>query len=104
MERIYDVIKNLHPSIGEFLLKNQASGEDPVKTAYEIFKLKKDISRGMLISIVKECMKRRSSRLKTFLSYLHMEPEEVDTVQPQNSELLNITYKPRRLDEYDDKS
>ena len=39
------------------------------------------------------------------LSYLHAEPDEqIETVQPQNKELLNITYKARALEEYDDES
>jgi len=58
----------------------------------------------MLISIASECLKRRSPRLKTLLSYLHKEPMEHETVQPQNEELLNITYKPRGLEEYDDET
>jgi len=103
MQRIYEVIRNMHPSMEDFLIKNQTCGEDPQKTAYEIFKLMKTHSRGMLISIASECIKRKSPRLKTFLSYLHMEPsDEIQTVQPQNSGLLNISYKARGLEEYDD--
>lgn len=105
MQRIHDVIKNLHPFMADFLLKNQTCGEEPKKTAYEIFKLLKTHSRGMLISIVSECLKRRSPRLKTFLSYLHMEPtESTEMVQPQNKEILNISYQARKLEEYDDES
>jgi hypothetical protein len=104
MQRIYEVIKNLHTEMTDFLLRNQTCGEDPYKTAYEIFKLVRSHSRGMIISIASECLKRRSPRLKTFLSYLHREPMEHETVQPQNEELLNITYKPRGLEEYDDET
>lgn len=102
MQRICEVIKCLHPAISEFLVKNQACGEDPQKTAYEIFKLMKSHSRGMLISVASECLQKKSPRLRTFLSYLHMEPIDVETVHPQNSELLNISYKPRGLEEYDE--
>ncbi len=105
MDRIYEAIKNLHPSMADFLLKNPSCGEDPKKTAYEIFKLLRSHSRGMLISIATQCLKRRSPRLKTLLSYLHLEPkEEIERVQPQNTELLNITYQARKLEEYDDES
>jgi len=86
------------------LSKNQDCGEDPQKTAYEIFKLMKTHSRGMLISIASECLKKKSPRLRTFLSFLRMEPVEAETVQPQNEELLNISYKPRGLEEYDEES
>ncbi|MGD1076624.1 MAG: IS21 family transposase [Thermodesulfovibrionales bacterium] len=104
MQRIHTVIKDMHPAIADFLSKNQDCGEDPQKTAYEIFKLMKTHSRGMLISIASECLKKKSPRLRTFLSFLRMEPVEAETVQPQNEELLNISYKPRGLEEYDEES
>jgi len=102
MERIHAVIKALHPTLSDFLHKNQACAEDPQKTAYEIFKLMKSHSRGMLTSIASECLTKKSPRLKTFLSYLHREPIEAEPVHPQKGELLNISYKPRGLEEYDD--
>jgi hypothetical protein len=102
MQRIHTVIKDLHPAISDFLVKNQTCGEDPQKTAYEIFRLLKTHSRGMLISIASECLTKKSPRLRTFLSYLRMEPVETETVQPQNGELLNISYNPRGLEEYDE--
>lgn len=103
MHRIHDVIRGLHPDVSEFLSKNQACGEDPQKTAYQIFKLLKQFSRGMLLSIVSECLMRKSPRLKTLLSYLHIQQaEDNHAVCPQNPDLLNITYKARALEEYED--
>jgi transposase len=102
IERIHDVIKALDPVLSEFLLKNQGYGEDPQKTAYEIFKLMKSHSRGMLLSIASECLQRKSPRLRTFLSYLHREFTEVETVHPQKGELLTISYQPRGLEVYDE--
>jgi hypothetical protein len=102
MQRIHAVIKALHPALSEFLDKNQACGEDPQKTAYEIFKLMKSHSRGMLVSVASECLNKKSPRLRTFLSYLHMEFTEAETVHPQKGELLNISYQPRGLEAYDE--
>jgi hypothetical protein len=102
IERIHEVIKNLHPAISDFLVKNQACGEAPQKTAYEIFKLMKSHSRAMLIRVASECLNKKSPRLRTFLSYLHMEFIEAETVQPQKGELLNISYQPRGLEAYDE--
>ena len=102
MQRIHEVIKHLHPAISDLLVKNETYGEDPQKTAYELFKLLKSHSRGMLISVASECLKKKSPRLRTFLSYLHMELTEAETVQPQKGELLNISYQPRGLEEYDE--
>lgn len=104
-QRIHEVIKNMHPALSDFLLRNQTCGEDPYKTAHELFRLMKVHSRGMLISIASECLKRKSPRLKTFLSYLEAGPSEtVEAVSPQNGGLLNITYKPRGLEVYDDET
>ena len=102
MQRIHEVTKNLHPSLTDFLDKNQACGEDPQKTAYEIFKLMKNHSRAMLLSVAAECLKKKSPRLRTFLSYLHLDGTEAEAVQPQKGELLNISYQPRGLEEYDE--
>ena len=104
MQRIHAAIKALHPALSDFLNKNQACGEDPQKTAYEIFRLMKSHSRGMLISVASECLTKKSPRLRTFLSYLHMEFTETETVHPQRGELLNISYQPRGLEEYDEQS
>ena len=102
MQRIHDVIKNLHPAISDLLVKNQACGEDPQKTAYEIFRLMKSYSRGMLISVSSECLNLRSPRLRTFLSYLRMEPAEAETVLPPNGEPCNISYELRVSEESDE--
>ena len=102
IERIHAVIRALHPALSDFLDKNQTCGEDPQKTAYEIFKLMKSHSRGMLISVASECLNKKSPRLRTFLSYLRMEPTEAETVLPQNADLLNISYRPRGLEQYDE--
>ena len=59
-------------------------------------------SRGMLTSVASECLNRKSPRLKTFLSYLHREPAEAETVHPQKGELLTIAYQPRGLEAYDE--
>jgi hypothetical protein len=102
MQRIHTVIKDLHPAMAEFLVKNQACGEDPQKTAYEIFTLMKSHSRVMLLSAASECIARKSPRLRTFLSLLHREPAEAEEVLPQNGTLLHISYTPRGLEEYDE--
>jgi transposase len=102
IERIHEVIRALHPVISDFLDKNHVCGENPQKTAYEIFKLMKSHSRGMLISVASECLSKKSPRLRTFLSYLQREFSEAESVHPQKGELLNISYQPRGLEVYDE--
>lgn len=101
-QRIYEVIKNMDPLAGEFLLKNEICGEDPKKTAYVIFKQLKSHSREMLISIIRESLLRKSPRMKTFLSYLLQETDkDQENVYPQNQELLTFDYKKRPLEDYE---
>lgn len=105
LQRIHEVMKNLHPAINDFLLRNRTCGEDPYKTAHDLFRLMKNHSRGMLISIAFECLKRKSPRLKTFMSYLQAgSSETIEVVSPQNGNLLHITYKARGLEVYDDET
>jgi hypothetical protein len=104
LQRIYEVIKDMHPALADFLLKNQICGEDPHMSAYHLFKALKGHSRAMIISSIQECIKRKSPRLATFFSYIHAEPENdaSETVKPKNTELLTISYTSRSLEEYDD--
>lgn len=60
------------------------------------------ISRTIFLGGLKECVQRKSPRFKTFLSLLHLEPEGTnESVSPQKQELLELTYKPRPLKDYD---
>jgi hypothetical protein len=56
----------------------------------------------MLLSAASECLTRKSPRLRTFLSLLQREPAEAEEVLPQNGNLLDISYTPRGLEEYDE--
>jgi transposase len=101
-ERIFTVIKNVDPVIETFLNQNEGVGEDPYETAYQIFKLLPHTSRGLLISALSECLKRRSPRWKTLNSFLNREPELTpQTVSPQRSDLLEISYTRRPLEDYE---
>lgn len=102
-ERIFVVIKNMDPILETFLNQNEGVGEDPYETAYRIFKkLLPQFSRGLLVSAVSESLRRKSPRLKTLLSFLQQQPEPTpQTVSPQRSDLLEISYTPRPLEDYE---
>lgn len=100
--RIFTVIKNMEPLLETFLNQNEGAGEAPYETAYQIFRLLPKISRGLLVSAIGECLKRRSPRLKTLLSFVTREEITApETVSPQRKDLLDISYTPRSLEEYD---
>jgi transposase len=101
-QRIFDVIKNMDPVIETFLNGNQEVGEDPYQAAYQIFKCLPHVSRGLLISAIRECLQRKTPRVKTLLSLLQWQPTQTsEIVSPQREELLQISYSPRSLKEYD---
>lgn len=103
-ERIFCVIKNMDPVMEMFLNLNQEVGEDPYRTAYQIFTLLPRVSRTIVISAIRECLQKKNPRIKTFFSLLQLQPTQVaEIVSPQRGELLNISYAPRPLKEYNDK-
>lgn len=101
-ERIFCVIKNMDPILQEFLERNHGAGEDPYQTAYSIFKLLPRMSRGLVMSAIRECLQRKTPRIKTLFSLLQLQPTEAaEMVSPQRGDLLQISYSPRSLKEYD---
>lgn len=100
--RILTVVKNMDPLLETFLNQNEGMGEDPYESAYRIFRLLPDHSRTLLMSAVGECLKRRNPRLKTLLSFLNQPSESTpETVSPQRKDLLEISYTPRPLEDYE---
>lgn len=101
-ERIYAVVRSLSIDIAEFLDQNANVGEDAYQTAYALFRLLKRESRGIIESIAREALKRRSPRLKFVMSALHLDSDKpAETVSPQNQELMTLDYQPRPLEEYE---
>ena len=101
-QRIFNVIKNMDPVLEIFLNGNQEVGEDPYQTTYQIFTLLPRVSRAMVISAIRECLERKTPRLKTLFSLLQWQPTQTaETVFPQREELLSLSYSPRSLKEYD---
>jgi transposase len=100
--RIYAVIKNLEPAVAQFLLLNEAAGENPYVTAHSIFLLLKAHARQTIISAIKEALLRKVPRLKYVLSLLApVLQDNIHEVFPQHHELLELDYQPRSLEEYE---
>ncbi len=99
-ERIFAVIQNMDPILKTFLEANGQAGEDPYQTAYLFFKLLREHSRGILMSLVREAIQHRCCRMKWILSRLNPGTPS-DPVSPQNASLLAIDYQPRPLEDYD---
>ncbi len=101
-ERIFAVISNMDPVVKMFLENNREAGEDPHQTAYAIFRLLRNHSRGLLLSLIREAMSQKACRLKFVLSRLNAPEAAADPVSPQNASLLTLDYQPRPLEDYDD--
>ena len=100
-DRIHSVIKNMDPDMGKFLEQNALAGEDPYQTAYVFFKLLREQSLGILLSLVREAIQSRCCRIKWILSALNKTDSPADPVSPQNTSLLTIDYQRRPLEEYE---
>ena len=99
-ERIYAVIKNMDQAIADFLEENARAGEDSYQSAYLFFKLLKEQSRGLLLSLAREALLARCCRMKWVLSRLMVTEPSADPVSPQNASLLVLDYRPRPLEDY----
>lgn len=100
-ERIYTVIKNLDLAFEQFLAAAEGAGDEPFRIAHAIFRLLARHARGAVLSAVRETLRQPVPRLSFLLSCLS-EPSltSQETVRPQNQNILNVTYKPRSLEEY----
>jgi len=100
-ERIYSVIKNLDPLIEHFLTLTEQAGDEPLRTAYGIFRLLSRHPRSVILSAVRETLRQALPRfhfLQTLISGSQSSVQE--QVRPHHQELLDINYQPRSLEEY----
>lgn len=102
MQRIYQLISSMSPVFKSFL-ENQENDLARIEAGYEIFKLLKSHSRAMLISCVRELNTMHSFKLKALRSLLNLpQPKQAIPIWPQNSKLLDLNYKKRSLNDYDE--
>jgi hypothetical protein len=100
--RIYAVIKNLDPSVEQFLALNENAGEDPHASAYGLFVLLRSHSRHTILSALREALCRRMPRLNFVRSLLCAPAAEHEAdVLPRQHHLLDIDYRPRSLEDYE---
>lgn len=101
-QRIYQLMGSMDLSVRQFLAAAEQDGQEPVAVAYELFKLIKQVSKGMLLSAVREANQGGICRVKHLVHILNLPHKTQDNpVYPQNQRLLDITYEGRDLSEYD---
>lgn len=100
-ERILQLIRQMDPAFEDFLSGHENESER-MQAAYEIFRLLKIYSRTILASAVRELVGIGSFKIKALLSLLNLpHPKQEAVVWPVNPKLLNLSYTPRSLDDYD---
>lgn len=101
-KRIYELMNGMDPCLRQFLGAAEQDGQEPVSVAYELFKLLKQVSKGMLLSAVREANQSGMCRVRHLVHILNVpEKNEDNPVYPQDQRLLNITYEGRDLADYD---
>jgi len=101
-ERIHQLIANLGPESAAFLKDVEAEGEDPMAAAYRMFQLLRGTSKETLLSAVREARTLRIHTVKYLEGLLRPASSRQEPVQPQDARLLDLTYRHRELDDYDD--
>ncbi|MDA8171744.1 MAG: IS21 family transposase [Nitrospiraceae bacterium] len=100
-QRIYQLMKGMDASIERFLAGAEQEGQAPLAVAYELFKLLKGISKGTLISAVREANGIPAYKTTYIRGLLSPAACRDNPVHPQNTGLLSIDYEGRSLDDYD---
>jgi hypothetical protein len=100
-QRILEVVRAMDPAFQDFLNAHKDETEK-IQAAYELFKLLKIYSRVILISAILELTGTGTFKIKALRSLLNLpNPQEGDPLWPTNPQLLNLTYEPRSLKNYD---
>lgn len=101
-KRIYELMSGMDLSVRQFISAAEQDGQEPVGVAYDLFKLLRQVSKGMLLSALREANQGGICRIKHLVHLINLPHKEKDNpVYPQDGRLLNISYEERDLAEYD---
>lgn len=101
IQRIYELIYSMD-KIFAFFLDHHDDEPQRQKSAYCLFKLLKSHSKQMLLFAVRELNNMKTFKIKALKSLLNLpQTKETPQIWPQKSELLDLEYEQRRLEDYD---
>jgi len=101
-QRIYQLMKRMDKSMGQFLDTAESEGQDTVSIAYELFRILRNVSKDTLISAIRQANDLGIYKVKYIKSILKLPDVKQDNpVYPQDIKLLEIDYQGRELREYD---
>jgi len=101
LQRILALMKGMGAEVEQFLFEAEREGEDVLEAAYQMFRLLKGLSKETLLSAVREANSLHVHKVFYIQSLLQPQSSP-HPVCPQDQRLLEITYKDRELDDYDD--
>lgn len=102
-QRIYQLINHMDPALHHFLQEAEHEAQNPLKIAYEFFKLLKHVSKTMLLSAVREANRMGTFNIRYVQSLLQLpQPQPPNPLFPQESKLLDIDCERRNLKDYDE--
>ncbi len=101
-ERIYHLMRHMGKEVDVFLSRAESEGEDRLRCAHGLFRLLLGSSKEMLLSAVREAHTLRIYKLRYVESLLAPKGFDPAAVYPQNTSLLEISYKKRELADYDE--
>lgn len=100
-QRIFQLVQSMDPAFRDFLAGHKDESEK-IQAAYELFGLFKIYSRTILTSAIRELAGMGAFKIKALRSLLNLpSPKEGDPLWPSDPKLLNMTYEPRSLKDYD---
>jgi transposase len=103
LQRIFQLLNRLDPSVTRFLQEAQAGGQDPLPTAHQLFQLLIRSSKARFLAAIREANSLKIGKISYIQSLLQPRPSRPDfPPRPQDPQLLTITYAGRSLDDYDD--
>lgn len=103
LKRIYELLRRMDPSVGDFLKGCESEGEDPIVVSYELFKMLRSVSKAVWLSAIREAKTLGIYRISYIQSLLRLpEPQKPHPVYPQDKKILEINYQGRELKDYDE--
>jgi transposase len=101
-KRIYELMSGMDICVRQFIAASEQDGQESMTVAYDLFKLLKQASKGMLLSAIREANAGGICRIKHLVHLLNLPHKAKDNpVYPQDGRLLDISYQERDLSEYD---
>jgi len=102
-KRIYQLMKGMAKEVEHFLMQAEKEGQNSLEAASQLFRLFRANSKETFLSAVREANSLDVHKVRYIQSLLQPPcPEEPHPVNPQDKKLLDISYKQRKLDDYDE--